>query len=113
MTEDQRQATQIRSAVVGSGFRGIEAITTLRRMEVGSHVRLVREPQNQFDSRAIQVWYLGVHVGYIPRAVNPQIAAAMDRGAEPIAEVEIAPAVNRRNRIDIEPVLTITWRDPS
>lgn len=103
---------EINAAVVGTKFRPnvAEALDALGKMNEGDVVRLEREPGNQHDRNAVQVHFLSVFVGYIPKVANPLLAAAMDAGAQPVAIVRKAPVVRGRF-IQQEPLLQIAWRD--
>lgn len=57
------------------------------QMRVGDHLSLVREPQNVHDSRAIRVEWQGVHIGYVPRRENTDIARLMDQGVPAFARI--------------------------
>lgn len=96
------------AAVVGIKHRGPDALAAVRQMKAGDRVRLVREPGNQYDSNAVQVWFLAVHIGYVPKVANPSIAGAMDAGTSPEAVVDIAPIV-RGGWLDREPRILISW----
>ena len=101
---------EIPCAVVGTKFRGRDAMKAIGLMKPGDPVRLDREAHNQHDSNAVAVYYLSLHVGYLPRQANPRIAAAMDAGITPAAVVEITPIV-RGNWIDREPRILVSWSD--
>lgn len=45
-------------------------------------VTLIREPTNQYDRNAIQVWARGEHIGYLSAKQIPKLAMAMDRRRE-------------------------------
>ncbi|KAG2129835.1 SNF2 family N-terminal domain-containing protein [Suillus bovinus] len=48
----------------------------------GEEVRLVREPQNQYDRNAIEVRNIGgTKVGHVPKAAAAKLAPLLDRGA--------------------------------
>lgn len=96
------------AAVVGIKHRGPEALAAVRQMKAGDRVRLVREPDNQYDSNAVQVWFLAVFIGYIPKVANPRIAAAMDAGIAPEAVVDVSPIL-RGNRFEREPRMLVRW----
>jgi hypothetical protein len=49
-------------------------------MQVGDHLDLIREPDNRHDRNAIRVEWRGHKLGYVPRAENRAVAAAMDQG---------------------------------
>jgi hypothetical protein len=101
----------IPTVLVGTGFKGTVAIEAVAQMMAGSIVRLAREPENPKDPQAVACHYLGQHVGYIPQRVNPRVAEALDRGVLVQCAVR-EPAVIKRNRVVVEPKLTITWRQP-
>ena len=50
------------------------------QLQAGDALRLVREPDNSHDPRAIRVDWKGYKLGYVPRALNSGPAAMMDRG---------------------------------
>lgn len=50
-------------------------------MSVGDPVRLVREPDNPHDPRAVRVEWHGAMIGFAPRADNIDLARLMDNGA--------------------------------
>lgn len=95
-------------ALVGTKFRGREAIDMLAALPQGEPLTLIREPTNQFDPRCVQIWARGVHIGFIKKEQNKAISAKMDRarldsseavsfagklaidgGAQPMVELEI------------------------
>jgi hypothetical protein len=47
-------------------------------MKVGDALELIREPDNRHDRNAIRVEWRGHKLGYVPRAENRAVAAAMD-----------------------------------
>ncbi len=51
-----------------------------REMKVGDALTLTREPENRHDAKAIRVEWRGRKLGYVPRAENRAVAAAMDAG---------------------------------
>ncbi len=61
---------------------------------VGDRLELVREADNAHDANAVRVEWHGRKLGYLPRAENGAVAAAMDRGAR----VEARVARLRRHR---------------
>lgn len=72
-------------ALVGMQHRGQTAL--VRSLPDGEPLTLVREPNNEYDALAVQVWARDVHVGYIKGTQVRPLALAMD--ARP---VERAPA---------------------
>lgn len=96
------------AAVVGIKHRGPEALAAVRKMKAGDRVRLVREADNTYDGNAVQVWFMAVHIGYVPKVANPKIAAAMDAGIAPEALVDVSPIL-RNNWIEREPRILVSW----
>ncbi|RLF67188.1 MAG: hypothetical protein DRN26_02835, partial [Thermoplasmata archaeon] len=43
-------------------------------------LKLVRQPDNKYDSNAIAVLSCNVHVGYLPREIAQELAPRMDKG---------------------------------
>ncbi|MGE5386374.1 MAG: HIRAN domain-containing protein [Betaproteobacteria bacterium] len=58
-----------------------------REMKVGDALTLTREPQNRHDAKAIRVEWRGHKLGYVPRAENRAVAAAMDAGERVSARI--------------------------
>lgn len=85
-----------RLSIVGAKFRGLDSY--LAGIQAGALAYLVREPGNRFDANAVQVWVDGKHVGYIPKANNPAIAAYLDRLPPP--EIEKNPLANDARMTD-------------
>lgn len=76
------------------------------RLNVGDLLRLVREPDNPHDTRAVAIYYEDDRIGYVPRNQNHDFAAQLDQGkrlgcritainaeedAYDAVEVEVAP----------------------
>ena len=86
-----------------AGFQYHAGEILWERMQVGDALELVREPDNPHDARAVRVEWRGVKLGYLPRAENEAVAAAMDRGER--VSGRIAALLRDRNpwrRIRIE-----------
>lgn len=49
-------------------------------LKVGDALALVREADNPHDANAVRVEWRGRQLGYLPRAENRAVAAAMDAG---------------------------------
>ncbi len=100
------QAESIKLLVQSSplaGFQYHAGAALWERLQVGDALMLIREPENPHDARAVRVEWRGVMLGYLPRAENEAVAAAMDRG-ERVAG-RIAALVAHRNpwrRVRIE-----------
>ncbi len=57
------------------------------RMQIGDALQLIREPENRHDPLAIRVEWQGHKLGYVPRAHNRAVAAAMDAGEPFVARI--------------------------
>ena len=91
-----------------AGFQYHAGETLWERLQVGDELVLIREPDNAHDARAIRVEWRGIQLGYLPRAENEAVAAAMDRGERVAARIAaLAKHRNpwRRVRIEIFVVL--------
>lgn len=65
-------------SLVGSKYRGPEVVALMKRLPQGEPLTLIREPTNEYDRHAIQVWARGVHIGFIAAAENRPFASKMD-----------------------------------
>lgn len=55
--------------------------SVLASVDVGNHLRLIREPNNPHDCNAIRIDQDGwLKLGYVPRAENAELAEKMDEG---------------------------------
>lgn len=66
------------SPLAGSQYYAVGAMWN--EMQVGDTLTLIREPENRHDRNAIRVEWRGRKLGYLPRAENRVVAAALDRG---------------------------------
>lgn len=74
-----------------------------REMRVGDALTLIREPENRHDPRAIRVEWRGHKLGYVPRAENREVAAAMDQGERVSARISrLTDHANPWKRVEIE-----------
>lgn len=94
------------SPLAGFQYHAGEALW--ERLRVGDPLALIREPDNPHDARAVRVEWRGVMLGYLPRAENEAVAAALDRGER--VEGRIAALVKHKNpwrrlKIDVFVVL--------
>jgi HIRAN domain len=69
-------------SIVGMQFRGTEGL--VKSCQEGYVVTLKREPTNQYDINAIQVWIDDTHVGYIPKKENGKLAKDMDKDGKEV-----------------------------
>jgi hypothetical protein len=84
------QAESIRMLVQSSPLAGSQYYAVgeqWRQMAVGDRLELIREPDNRHDRRAIRVEWRGHKLGYVPRAENRALAAALDQGDKLVARI--------------------------
>jgi hypothetical protein len=78
------------------------------QMQVGDRLALIREADNRHDRNAVRVEWHGRKLGYVPRAENRAVAAALDAG-EPL-QARIAILRNEANpwrRLEFEVLLVL------
>jgi hypothetical protein len=63
-----------------AGFQYYQGETLWQQLATGHGVRLIREPDNRFDHRAVRIDWQGEKLGYIPAKDNAAVAQLMDRG---------------------------------
>jgi len=73
------------SPLAGSQYYAVDRQWTA--LKVGDRLDLVREPDNRHDRHAIRVDWRGQQLGYVPRARNRAVAAAMDQGERLVARI--------------------------
>ena len=73
------------SPLAGSQYYAMDAFWT--EIKVGDTLTLVREPDNRHDRHAIRVEWRGHKLGYVPRAENRAVAAALDAGDKLVARI--------------------------
>ena len=78
-----------------AGFRHYAGETLWQEMREGDRLTLVREADNPHDGNAVRIEWRGQKLGYLPRAENRAVAAAMD-GGEPV-DARIARLRQHRN----------------
>ena len=73
------------SPLAGSQFYAVSAVWP--QIKLGDRLTLTREPDNRHDRKAIRVDWNGRQLGYVPRAENGAVAAALDSGEKLEARV--------------------------
>ena len=74
-----------------------------REMRVGDPLTLTREPNNRHDRNAIRVEWRGHKLGYVPRAENRAVAAALDGGDKLVARISrLTEHPNPWRRVEFE-----------
>jgi hypothetical protein len=78
-----------------AGFRYYAGETLWHEMREGDRLTLVRETDNEHDGNAVRVEWRGQKLGYLPRAQNRAVAAALDNGEA--VDARIAKLRQHRN----------------
>ena len=84
------QAESVRMLVQSSPLAGSQYYAVgefWRELQVGDPLNLIREPDNRHDRNAIRVEWRGHKLGYVPRAENRAVAAALDGGDKLVARI--------------------------
>jgi hypothetical protein len=61
-----------------AGFRYYNGPQLLNKMEIGDTIKLVREPNNKYDNKAIALYFQNNKIGFIPQMDNQVICNMMD-----------------------------------
>ena len=78
-----------------AGFRYYAGEALWQDMREGDRLTLVREADNPHDANAVRIEWRGQKLGYLPRAENRSVAAAMDGGEA--VDARIAKLRQHRN----------------
>lgn len=90
------------TTLAGANFRPSEARDMCKSLDIGEQLTLIPDPENPYDSNAVQVHAYGVFIGFIPKGDNNAVFAALERGEEVSCEVVGAMS-------GLKPVLEITF----
>ena len=100
------QAESVRLLVQSSPLAGSQYYAVgefWRELQVGDPLTLIREPDNRHDRNAIRVEWRGHKLGYVPRAENRAVAAAMDQGDKLVARISrLTEHANPWRRVEFE-----------
>jgi len=100
------QAESVRLLVQSSPLAGSQYYAVgefWRQLQVGDALTLVREADNRHDRHAIRVEWRGHKLGYVPRAENRSVAAAMDQGERLVARIaRLTEHPNPWRRVEFE-----------
>lgn len=61
-----------------AGFRYYNGPQLIDKMEIGDTIKLVREPNNKYDNKAIALYFQNNKIGFIPQMDNQVISNMMD-----------------------------------
>ncbi len=83
----------ITTVLAGANFRPSEARAVCKALQIGDKVFLEADPFNEYDSNAVKVLADSgtdeedIFIGFVAKADNSAVAAALERGEELDAEV--------------------------
>jgi len=82
--------TLLSTKIVGTYYKGSEAMGLLNSMAKGAKVILEKEENNEYDKHAVQVSHIDEHynltcIGYVPKEVSKKVSELID--SEVITEV--------------------------
>ena len=98
-------ASQFHTKLAGVSFEGRQDV--IAGLRVGVDVQLQRQPENQFDSNAIAVFFGALQLGFINKGIAKHIAPLIDDGARYQARIESLTGGANKNR----GVNVYVWRD--
>ena len=91
-----------------AGFQYHDGEKVWPRLSTGDPLRLLREPDNPYDRRAVAVYWRDSKLGYVPRAANTAVSQMMDRGERLVARVErLRESRNPWKRVELSIVARI------
>jgi hypothetical protein len=86
-------------ALVGMKHRGTESVVAA--LKDGHPVTLIREPNNDYDPNAVQVW-ADQHIGYVKATQARPLAMAMDRALKATRAGVLRKTADKWPMIEVE-----------
>lgn len=91
-----------------AGSQYYELADSWPQMQVGDRLALIREADNRHDRNAVRVEWHGRKLGYVPRAENRAVAAALDAGEALQARIAtLRDEANPWRRLEFEVFLVL------
>lgn len=81
---------EVMTALMGVNFRGKPAIERVKELTIGERLTLAAEPDNAYDSNAVQVWTEDeepMFIGYMSKECNAETSEHLQNGGRADAEV--------------------------
>ncbi|MDR1658090.1 MAG: HIRAN domain-containing protein [Deltaproteobacteria bacterium] len=72
-----------------AGFTYYDGLDVIKKLKLGTPVRLKAEPDNPHDPDAVSIYYKKYKLGYIPRAKNSLVSQMLNFGYTEIFEANI------------------------
>ena len=104
-SSNKREQFELVDTVLVAGYRFYEGSKVEKQLRRGAELKLVRDPYNEYDRRAIEVLTPdSVKLGYVPRTANHLPSFLLDRGVAlraRVREIRLHEEPWERLRIDI------------
>ncbi len=72
-----------------AGFQYYKGEDLFNHIKIGDTVQLCRASENKYDKRAVEVYWKGNMLGYIPRMANMSISQMLDDGVGLEGEISL------------------------
>jgi hypothetical protein len=70
-----------------AGFQYYEGKRLWKKLSMKDTLKLIREPDNRFDEKAVEIYWKDRKLGYLPRVENTAVAQMMNQGQEITARI--------------------------
>ncbi len=72
-----------------AGFTFYDGPVAFKNLEIGSQLKLIYEPENNYDPKAVAIYSEDFKLGYIPRSDNSFVSKLLEMGYENIFETVV------------------------
>lgn len=72
-----------------AGFTFYDGPIAFKALEIGTQLKLVYEPDNKYDAKAVAIFFEDLKLGYIPRNENSPVSKLLEMGYENIFETVV------------------------
>lgn len=86
-----------------AGFAYYDGVLAFNELKIGSELTLVPEPDNQYDPRAIAIYYKDFKLGFVPRSENRILYKLLKVGFDKLETrvQKLAPNEEPANQISV------------
>lgn len=95
-----------------AGFSYWDGALVFNELKIGTELRLEREEKNQYDPKAVAVYYGDNKLGYVPRISNDAISKLCEAGYSDIFDVRInrvSPEESPEDQIGV--IVSLIYKD--
>lgn len=78
---------QMTCPVVGVTFRPAQVKNIVKSLNIGDEVQLQADPENEYDSTAVAVYYDDTHIGFVPKEQNTELFKRLTDGCVATGEI--------------------------